>query len=120
MGTLVLLKLMYCNSLHILALQYFMDNPEAQKVVMEKLAQAIAKVLTEGVERGITLDIPDNYDWLDCEYAYYHSASFQELIASQEVFSMKDFIGATNLSDRVVGMIFAEINVNVLYRSAYL
>jgi hypothetical protein len=111
---------MYCNSLHILALQYFSDNPEAQKFVMEKFAQAIALVLVEGIERGITLDIPLDYKWLECEKEYYNSAGFQELIASQEVFNMQDFIGATNLSDRIVGMIFAEINVNVLYRSAHL
>ena len=87
---------------------------------MQKFAQAIALVLAEGVERGITLDIPVDYKWLECEREYYNSAGFQELINSQEVFTMKDFIEATNLSDRIVGMIFAEINVNVLYRSAYL
>ena len=61
MGELVLLKLMCCNSIHLLALQYFSDNPEAQKAVMQKFAQAIALVLAEGVERGITLDIPVDY-----------------------------------------------------------
>ena len=120
MGTLVMLKLFYTNTLYMMALRHVIEDPALQQIILSKFAVAIALVLTQGIAAGITLDIPLGYVFLECEEAVFNSEAFQELITSQAFFNMRDFISATNLSDRIVGMIFAEIDVNVIYRSAHI